>query len=190
MLKRFGMTTTLCLMAIAVFSAPPEEEQFGDRIYFRQDGFELGDYLDYFQNPFAGYLKRNMEGRNGYCCDVTYGEIRPIKVEPGKKYRLEFYAFNKGAKTEPIDPKLKQSPFPFSFNFYDDAWKVVKQVKGMDIPDAEKRLCVPASWEKYSFEIEVPENSSMFTFSISSAWKNRNGSYLIDDVTLTEIKDK
>ncbi len=191
------MKTTLfslvMLSALSAAAAAPEEEQYGARIYFTEDNFEQGNYRDYFQQAFYGSLVRNREGRKGTFAQVTYGESRPFQVVPGKKYRLTFDAFNLGAKEmnahKPSGPK---APFPARFAFLNDAWGVVRALggRGTQIPGATVEAPPPAKWTARAFEFEVPPSATMFTFSISSAWKNNWGPYLISNIKLTELKEK
>ncbi|OGV49485.1 MAG: hypothetical protein A2X49_00900 [Lentisphaerae bacterium GWF2_52_8] len=189
MIKVIMLTCAGLLAAITLFAGtPPGEEQFGDRVYFLQDSFESGNYSDYFQSSFLGYMKRNIENRKGYCVQVTYGESRPFNVEPGKKYHLEFYVFNEGAKnTKQPTSSTDILPFLAAMTFYDNTWNVKKQIKGTDVL---KPGILPAEWRKYSFDVEAPANASMFTFNIGSSCKANAGPYLLDDLTFTQIKEQ
>ncbi len=190
-MKKTILCLSLALGISGAFAAPPEEEQFGARVYFLADNFERGNYRDYFQNAFAGSLVRNCEGRTGTFAKVTYGESRPFKVTPGKKYLLSFDVFNMGAKDlSGYNPSGEKTPFPWSFTFLNDSWSVVKAIKGKDIPGSDTASPLPAKWTARSFEIKAPPNAEMFTFNISSAWKNNWGPYLLSNVKLAEIKEK
>lgn len=190
-MKKTIFSLSLFLAAAGISAAPPEEEQYGARIYFSADNFERGNYRDYFQTAFFGSLIRNCEGKTGTFAKVTYGESRPFKIIPGKRYRLSFDAFNLGAKDlSRYNPSGAKTPFPQRFAFLDDFWKTVGEIKGKDIPGSETQSPPPAKWTAYSFEFECPRKAEMFTFSISSAWKNNWGPYLLSNVRLSEIKEE
>ena len=182
----------LCtVFPLFLLSAAPEEEQYGARIYFMQDAFERGNYRDYFQKAFYGSLVRNCEGRKGTFAKVTYGDSRPFRVTPGKRYRLSFEVFNLGAKDlKNYNPAGPKAPFPSTFQFLDDSWRIVRSIRGKDIPGATLADLPPAVWTARSFVFEAPPKAAMFTFHIVSAWKNNWGPYLLSNVKLSEIKEK
>jgi len=195
--------TMIALGACAVstvWAEPPEEEKFGQRVWFRQDGtFADGNYRDYFMRSFAGDLKRNQEGYKGYVCDLAYADSRPFPVEPGKTYTLKMKAFNCGMKPG-VTPKktIEKMRFPGAFTFYrggedySNAWKVVScvnhRVKDEDCPKGMVRPVLPAAWTDVAVTFTVPAESTMFCWSYGYVRDSNVGRVLVAEVKLEEEK--
>lgn len=195
------LTMVLVIACAAMALAAPEEEQYGQRIWFRQDGtFEEGNYLDYFQRSFAGEIMRNQEGRPGYVCGLHFADSRPYPVVPGKTYRLSMKAFNRGMKPGAKPQKtVEKMRFPSSLAFYrggedySNAWKTVisynHRTKDADCPKGMVfDHVLPAAWTDVAVTFTVPEGATMFTWSYSYQRYTNIGQMLVADVKLKEVK--
>ena len=177
---------------VSAMSEVCEEEEFGDRIYFECDGFENGNWRDYFWRFWKGRLVRNMHGRTGTQAEVTLGDTRPFRVVPGEKYRLTFDFFNEGAlNPEAHDPAPgKNVCFPGRIVFWDESRKPVKSVAGKDIPGGFRTTPPEAKWMTFSYEFTAPENGVMITLGFGHAVNNHWGPYLIDNVKFEKIQEE
>lgn len=185
------------LLAFSAFAAGPDEETYGERVWFLADGnFATGNYLDYFQRPFAGEQKRNLEGYKGYLCRVHYGDTRPMKVEPGKQYRISFKMFNEGARNETTN-RVETAFMPTAIHFlkggddYNEAWKSVKSLtsfrRGPGSEILEMKVPGP-EWTEVKREFTVPEGCSMVTFTFAYSRGTNWGPFLLAEMKLEEIK--
>ena len=198
-MKRMMFAVIAACAAATVWAEPPDEELFGQRVWFRQDGtFADGNYRDYFQRSFAGELKRNQEGYKGYCCDLAFADSRPFPVVPGKTYKLSMKAFNQGMKPDAKPKKtVEKMNFPGALTFYrggedfSNAWKVVKCINHRaiekELPEM-RRPVLPAAWTDVSVTFTVPEGSTMFCWSYGYGRDTNAGRVLVAEVKLEEVK--
>lgn len=197
MKKRIVLSAVVA--AVMTGAAPaqhPDEEEYGERVYFLADGnFATGNYLDYFQRPFAGVQKRNVEGYKGYVCTVHYGTTRPMRVEPGATYRLSFKVFNAGARHENPKKRLDTAPLPGSVFFLKggdgkEGWKTVKSITHRT-KDAEKaflNMAVPGPvWTDVERVITVPEGSTMVTFGFGYSRDTNWGPFHLAEMKLEKV---
>lgn len=199
-MKKAAMAAcVLCVAAAAPAVQVPEEEQFGQRVWFiNGDRFETGNYRDYFCRTFSGELLRNQAGYTGYVCRIAIADSRPFRVVGGRKYVLKMKVHNLGDSLNSADkrPPSTNCAFPTAFAFLRDDWKEVKVVRARE-RDGSKGPLVGAfvdapppvgKWIDCAFPFVAPEGAEMFMFTIAYGRKTAWGRYLIADVRLEEAK--
>lgn len=197
-LSRFVFCVAACVLSLGVFAGEfGMEELFGERIYFPLgDKFETGNYLDYFSQAMSGGLFRNLHGYKGYCVRTT-GQTRPIRVVPGKTYRLTFKAYNEGMEKGYLNP-TNNTVFP-SFRFCDgsvrlkkesDWWKAVNPPKGWKTEGQLRETPPPAAWKDYAVTFTVPEGADMVCVGFPTIWRKANqwGPYCVAEMDMEEVK--
>lgn len=197
-MKKLMMVVAIAALSVnGAFAEAPDEEEYGERVWFLADGdFSRGNYLDYFQRPFAGTLKRNQEGYKGYACEVTFGETRPMKVEPGKTYALSFKMFNKGGNNNTTNRTLRAA-MPSGVSFlkggeeYPDAWKSVGGIGWRNVKEKYPEYLMDnpgAKWVDVKRTFTVPRGSEMVTFSFGYSRNSDWGPFLVAEMKLEEVK--
>lgn len=194
----FALGLSACLAASAV--QVPEEEQFGQRVWFiNGDRFETGNYRDYFCRTFSGELLRNQAGYTGYVCRIAIADSRPFRVVGGRKYVLKMKVHNLGDGVGLGPAGCAPSTgcaFPTAFAFLRDDWKEVKVVRARErdgrkggIEGAFVDAPPPVGkWIDCAFPFVAPEGAEMFMFTVSYGRKTAWGRYLLADVRLEEAK--